>query len=260
MLIHVDFYSQALGMDTSLYAVLPQGRPLAATGRSVTMPGNVRTLFLLHGRSDDHSAWIRRTSIERYAEEKGLAVVMPDAGLSYYADMAHGQDYFTYITEELPLFVRSILPLSRERKGTYIAGLSMGGYGAMKAALRRPELFSEVGSFSGTLDLARWTTLCRKNGNRQALRTFENAFGDPDALTGTGNDMFLLLRELKASGKPLPRIYQCCGTSDFLYEGNRSFREFCGREDVPVTYEEWPGVHDWTFWEEAIRRFLAWLP
>lgn len=251
MRIHVDFRSHALGMDTSFYALLPQD------GLSA---GKRRTLFLLHGRSDDHGAWVRRTSIERYAEEKGLAVVMPDGGLSYYADMVHGPDYFTYLTEELPPFVRSLLPLSREREDTWIAGLSMGGYGAMKAALRRPDLFSRAGSFSGALDLAGWIGLCRGNGNRQALRVFANAFGDPDTIPGTCHDLFRLLRELKASGKPLPRIYQCCGTGDFLHGGNARFRDFCGQEDVPLTYEEWPGAHDWAFWDEAVRRFLSWLP
>ncbi len=260
MLVHVDFHSEALGTSASFFAVLPQGRPFETTGRFAPLAGNWRTLFLLHGRTDDHSAWVRRTSIERYAEEKGLAVVMPDAGLSYYADMVHGPEYFTYISEELPLVVRSILPLTREREGTYIAGLSMGGYGAMKIALRRPDLFSRVGSFSGTLDLASWIQICRKNGNRQILRILENSFGDPDAVTGTGNDVFHLLRELKASGKQPPRIYQCCGTEDFLHGVNLSFMEFCAREDVPVAYEEWPGGHDWTFWDQAIRRFLAWLP
>ncbi len=260
MLVHVDFHSEALGRSTSLYAVLPQARPIETTGRFAPLQGGLKTLFLLHGRTDDYSAWVRRTSIERYAEEKGLAVVMPDAGLSYYADMAHGPEYFTYISEELPLIARSILPLTREREGTYIAGLSMGGYGAMKIALRRPDLFSRVGSFSGTLDLASWVQICRKNGNRDVLEILENSFGDPDAVTGTGNDVFHLLRELMASGSQPPRIYQCCGTGDFLHGVNLSFKEFCAREDVPVDYEEWPGGHDWDFWDQAIRRFLAWLP
>jgi putative tributyrin esterase len=260
VLIHVNLHSEALGSSTSLYAALPQGRPLERTGRFAPLEGGVKTLFLLHGRADDHGAWIRRTSVERYAEEKGLAVVMPDAGLSYYADMVHGQDYFTYLTEELPLLVRSILPLTPDREGTYIAGNSMGGYGAMKAALRRPDLFSRVGSFSGTLDLAAWIRLCRRNGNAGVLKIFENSFGDPDAVAGTGNDLMHLIRELKASGGSSPDIYQCCGSGDFLHELNLGFREFCAGANVPVTYEEWQGGHDWSFWDGAIRRFLAWLP
>jgi putative tributyrin esterase len=260
VLAHFNLHSEALGTSTSLYVALPQGSPLEATGRFAPFGGNLRTLFLLHGRKDDHSAWVRRTSIERYAEGKGLAVVMPDAGLSYYADMVHGPDYFAYITEELPLLIRSILPLTLEREGTYVAGLSMGGYGAVKAALRRPDLISRAGSFSGTLDLAGWIRLCRKNGNLRVLKILENSFGEPDSVTGTGNDVLHLLRELKASGKQPPHIYQCCGTADLLHDVNLSFREFCAREDVPVTYDEWPGGHDWAFWDEAIRRFLAWLP
>lgn len=96
-------------------------------------------LYLLHGLSDDHTIWHRRTSIERYVSALGLAVVMPNVGKSFYTDMANGGNYFTFITEELPTLVQSYFPVSAKREDNFIAGLSMGGYGAFKVALSCPE-------------------------------------------------------------------------------------------------------------------------
>ena len=259
-LFHVNFYSEALGLCTSLYAVLPQRRPFAETGKFSAGTEKFRTLFLLHGRTDDHTIWLRRTSIDRYAEEKGIAVIMPEVNLSYYSDMKHGLDYFTYVADELPEVARSFFPLSRERKDTYVAGVSMGGYGAMKTALRRPETFSRVGAFSGSVDLRFWMDLCRKNKSAAHLRLFENCFGEPPVFEGTENDVFHLVRRLKEIGTQVPAMYQCCGTEDFLYQANLNFRDLCLKEGLDLTYEEWPGVHEWGFWDVAIQRFLKWLP
>jgi len=259
-LFHVNFFSEALDMNTSLYAVVPQKRPFAESGKFHVGTEKYRTLFLLHGRTDDHTIWLRRTSVERYAEEKGIAVIMPEVHLSYYSDMKHGLDYFTYVADELPAVARSFFPLSDRREDTYVAGLSMGGYGAVKVGLRRPESFSRIGAFSGSVDILYWMDLCRKNKSVMHLKLFGNSFGDPAAVAGTEDDLFHLVRRLKASGSRIPPVYQCCGTEDFLYQANVNFRDLCRKEGVDLTYEEWPGEHEWGFWDEAIRRFLAWLP
>src|SRR5687768_14990413 len=131
-LIHCDFFSDVLGLSTSMTVILPQ-----ATTRQIGMNGAVRadahaTLYLLHGMSDDHTMWVRRTSIERYVTPLGLAVVMPAVHRSFYTDMAHGANYWTFISEELPLLARSFFPLATRREANFVAGLSMGGYGAFK--------------------------------------------------------------------------------------------------------------------------------
>ena len=131
----VDSYADTLGMETRMHVLLPE-----------RLQGKARTLYLLHGMSDDEGTWMRRTAIDRYAEEKDLAVVMPDGGLGWYTDMHIGFPWFTYITQELPAICRSFFPnMSEKREDTFVAGLSMGGYGALKCALRAPETYCARG-------------------------------------------------------------------------------------------------------------------
>src|SRR5438105_15742137 len=117
--LDVHAYSEALGVQVNFHVLLPQ-----------QTRAQFPVLWLLHGLSDDHTIWLRRTSIERYAAEKNLAVVMPAAGRSYYQDMANGARYWTFLTEELPAMCRAWFPLSSRREENFAAGLSMGGYGA----------------------------------------------------------------------------------------------------------------------------------
>ena len=152
----VDFYADALGVETRMHVLLPQ-----------RLTGRAKTLYLLHGMSDDEGTWMRRTAIDRYAEEKDLAVVMPDGGLGWYTDMRRGLPWFTFVSKELPALCRRFFPiLSGRREDTYIGGLSMGGYGALKCGLRAPETFSKVISLSGALDAADTasTTPSRRRG------------------------------------------------------------------------------------------------
>ena len=147
-LIHVNFFSEALGMCASCDVILPQ-RATRQIGMAAAARGDKHpVLWLLHGASDDQTIWQRRTSIERYAAPLGLAVVMPAVSLSSYADMAHGGKYYTYIAKELPEIMRSMFPLSEKREDNFIAGLSMGGHGCMKIGLANPENYAAIGCFS----------------------------------------------------------------------------------------------------------------
>ena len=140
-LMHVQFFSNELQMETALDAIIP---------RSCARPCPV--LYLLHGCSDDHTIWQRRTAIERYADPLGLAVIMPGVARSFFTDMASGPRYYSFVSEELPGLVRGWFPVSRLRRDTYVAGLSMGGYGAFKLAMRHPENYAAAASLSGALD------------------------------------------------------------------------------------------------------------
>ena len=148
-LIELKFFSQSLGMQTEAYVVIPQKSTKGEIGiKGKSKDKEYKCLYLLHGLSDDHSIWLRRTSIERYAADYGACIVMPCGARSFYTDMKYGMKYFSYITEELPSIVSEFLKVSNKREDTYIAGLSMGGYGALKAALKKPEVFCAAAGLS----------------------------------------------------------------------------------------------------------------
>ena len=151
--INCSFKSALLGKAVTLNAVIPQA---SSPYRYGELSGKrYRTVFLLHGLSDDHSAWSRYSSIERYADLYNVAVIMPDGGRSFYTDAANGFPYWSFISEELPALTAELFPISLKREDCFAAGLSMGGYGALKLALRHPERFAAVGALSPVVDLKR---------------------------------------------------------------------------------------------------------
>ena len=257
--IDCHFSSEALGIATALYAVIPQ--PAAGQIGMTTRgrrSGRYPVLYLLHGLSDDHTIWMRRTSIERYAAERGIAVIMPAAGRSFYQDMAAGPRYWTHISEEVPRLARSLFPLSDRREDTYVAGLSMGGYGAFRMALDRPDRYAAAGSFSGAVDVA-------ERGRRVDQSTvfgrveMEWMFGRGRKIAGTEVDLFHLARRVARSRGAKPRLFQYCGTADFLYADNLRFRDHAQRLKLDVTFRENDGNHGWAWWDEQILAFLKWI-
>ncbi|MGI5893492.1 MAG: alpha/beta hydrolase [Candidatus Merdivicinus sp.] len=255
-LMHVDFFSNVLGMCVQADVIIPQRTTgqigMEGKGGSEKYP----TLYLLHGMSDDQTIWQRRTSIERYANDLGLAVVMPTTHLAWYTDTQYGYRYFTYISEELPQICRSFFNgMSDRREDTFAAGLSMGGYGAFKLGLRASETFSAVASLSGALDI-------RTIGDRHSARKqlFEGIFGDLSKVAGSENDLFWLAEQLAASNKPKPMMYQWCGTEDSLYPQNLLMRDHLIQLGYDLTYEESHGDHRWEYWDEKIQSVLQWLP
>lgn len=242
----VDYYADALGVQTRMHVLLPQR--LAA--------GKAKTLYLLHGMSDDEGTWMRRTSIERYAEEKGLAVVMPDGGLGWYTDMYRGLAWFKFISGELPALCRRFFPiLSDKREDTYIGGNSMGGYGALKCALRAPQTFSRVISLSGALDAA---DNAINNTVPATRRYWEDVFGPAEDVSGSENDLFAAATALTDPALR-PRIYMWCGTEDFLYAQNIRMRDHLRALGYDLTHEESPGGHQWQHWDKKIADALDWL-
>lgn len=255
-MITCRFYSEALQLSSTMTVILPQQTQTQIGMHSRTDADKHPTLYLLHGYTDDDSIWLRRTSIERYVAPLGLAVVMPNVHQSFYTDMKYGNRYWTFLTEELPALARSFFPLSADPADQFAAGLSMGGYGAMKWALRCPDRISAAASLSGALDMAEHL---RSGRGLELKELFRLIYGEDD-IAGTDHDLIWLLKEAARSGVQLPRLYQCCGTEDFLYEDNVAFREACTAAGHDLTYEEGPGDHNWEYWDRKIQDVLAWLP
>lgn len=250
------FFSETLGLMSTMHVLLPQ-RTRADAGRKRTP--KYRMLYLLHGHSDDHTAWQRWTSIERYVEGLDLAVVMPAVHLSFYNDMAHGGRYWQFISEEVPTLVRDVFSLSPRREDNFVAGLSMGGYGAFKLALTHPDRYAAAASLSGATDINEVIKPVKNDPQNKAWQAeMRTVFGDLSKVPGSKHDLFALAKKIaRASVKP--RLYQCCGTEDFLYTDNIRFRDFVRRLPLDLTYEEGPGEHNWGYWDMMIQHVLAWI-
>jgi putative tributyrin esterase len=244
--LQVQFFSDALGLCSSVNVLLPQAE---ARARDREVP----VVYLLHGHSDDHTMWMRRTAVERHAEVLApeFAVVMPAVDKSFYSDMKHGNRYWTYVSEELPQVMSSLFPLSGRREDTFSAGLSMGGYGALKLALNRPERFLACASFSGACEMGeRLKNLDLGDGFNRALL---DIFGSEQDFQHSENDL-MWQAERVAKGEYIPKIYMACGTKDFLYENNLKFLEHLRKLGLPVTWEATPGrEHTWDYWDEQVQ-------
>jgi S-formylglutathione hydrolase FrmB len=255
ILNEVNFFSETLGVRSTLNVLLPQ-RLLAANSKRSP---KYRTLFLLHGYSDDHTAWLRWTSIEKYAEARGLAVVMPAVNLSFYTDMAHGGKYWQFVSEEVPAVARDVFSLSAKREDNFVAGLSMGGYGAFKLALTYPERYAAAASLSGAVALREVVKEHEEDPAYEAwLIHMRDVFGDLNKIPNSKHDLFTLAK--KVAKLPVkPRLYQCCGTEDFLYADNILFRDAVRKLPLDLTYEEGPGEHVWSYWDKMIQNVLVWM-
>ena len=272
--MRTDFFAESLGMGTSMVVLMPQaaagigmegsdgasgaagadGAGVDGTGRdgagAAGRGRGVPVLYLLHGLSDDCTIWERRTSIERYATEKGIAVVMPEVRRSFYADEAVGEKYWTFIAEELPELIARTFRISTAREDTFVAGLSMGGFGAFKLALNHPERFAAAASLSGVLDA---TSLDLSWTGTLGERVWAGR-----EIAGTEDDLLGLLAQ--ADPAALPSLFLDCGTEDELLDHNRRFITAAEERGVELASRLRPGAHTWDFWDESIQDVLDWLP
>jgi len=258
--MQIELFSETLGLADTVSVLVPQRlrRKEGHVSRHFRKPYPV--LYLLHGGSDNHTSWMRKTSLERYVEELGIVVVMPSAQYSFYADQKTGFPYFTYLSEELPSIIGDLLPVSSEREDTFAAGLSMGGYGAFKLGISCPDRFAAVASLSGSLDQRDRLGPNPAIGNQMMLAMAKLTFGSIEQYERSENDLAWMLEQHLARGAKLPRFYMACGTKDFNYAINNEFyRRFGSR--LSLDYEVAPERgHEWSFWDEYIQRVLQWLP
>lgn len=246
-LLTCDLFSETLEVTTTISVVLPQATEDqigVAAGRA---DGPPPVLYLLHGLTDDHTAWQRFTSIERYAVAAGLAVVMPSVHHSFYADEVHGHPYWTFVSAELPALVHTFFRVSDRPDDTFVAGLSMGGYGALKLALTHPDRYAAAASLSGALDIR--YLIGREDRAALLHRAFDDTIRDAD-------DLFALL----AGAPRVPPLYVGCGTDDLLMESNERFIAAATTAGADLTTDLRPGDHEWALWDAMIQDVIAWLP
>jgi len=248
-LIRIDHVPETVKVNLPLNIILPD------LGRMNGVPvARRKVLYLLHGLSDDASAWQRYSSIETLADAYGLVVVMPSAGRSFYTDQPNGQRYFTYLTEELPHYLADVFGLTPRREDTFIAGNSMGGYGAFKAALHFPDRFGAAASFSGVLAIAVLALLPDTDPRKEE---FALLFGGLDNLAGGEHDPAVWLERAAKDPSRLPRLFISVSRQEDIYPLSGMFHAACQSAGVQSEYYEEDGAHDWFFWDGQIRRFLA---
>lgn len=242
-------FSKVLQLETGICVVVPQSRTQAPTGEKR------KVLYLLHGYSDGYTSWLYKSNIAEYVQTRNIAVVMPEVHHSFYTDMKYGMQYFTYITQELPEICADLFPISKRREDTFVAGLSMGGYGAMKCALSYPNRYAGVAALSGALDMQR---ILEANLNGQRGRSGQEmmAFWGSDKADKSADLYYLADKTAKKKADRRPKIYMACGKQDFLVEANREFSKKLESLDYDLLYEEWDGVHNWNFWDTAIQKAL----
>ena len=232
-LFTVDFQSYSLHKQTTVHVLCPQ---------EVDRASGFPSLLLLHGMTDDQG-WIRHSLVENYAQKQGVCLVIPNADLSFYTDMAYGGDYLTFLAEELPDFFGNYFPMVNMRKNRFVAGNSMGGYGAFLLAMRYPQMFSAAFSLSGPMKIS-W--IYRILSDKKLTEVF--ASGDTDKLE-------LTVRQIAADERipdllinSLVDLYAFCGKQDYHYESNLLFSEIVRPLGINYQLRTGKGGHDWDYW------------
>lgn len=266
MLLRCNYYSPVLYRNTDINIIIPT--PHSDGGALQT---EYKVLYLLHGLHGDANSWLYRSNIERYANDTGIIVVMPAVNNSFYQDMAYGEKFFTYLTKELPEYIQTLFPVSKKREDTFIAGLSMGGYGAWYLGLKCPEQYAAAASLSGFLDAGFRVTpppipagvdlsaVSAAELSRMIPPFMFHAFGDVTKLAGSDRDIFTLFEQDKAAST-LPRLYQSCGTRDYLHPMNRLVNRRLTEMGAEIAYREIPDMeHEWDCWDLEIQNVLKWV-
>ena len=250
----IEYYSHALCRETSFEMLIPNDPRSEVQG---TEKKPMRTLFLLHGYTGKAGNYVPYDLPEKY----NFAIVMPSAENSFYLNgLSTGHAFQTFVGEEMVEYIRGTFHLAMKPEDTCIAGLSMGGFGALHTGLAYPETFSKIGAMSSAFIHHEVAQMKPGKGNEVAnYDYYRECFGEPELLEASDNNPETLVTKLKAAGKKIPAIYLTCGTEDFLIENNRRMHRFLEEEKVPHEYHEAPGIHDMVFWSAHIRKIVEWM-
>lgn len=255
-LVNLNYYSMALKTPVDVNVLLPEIKK-ADEGVGLPPVEEYKTVWLFHGMSGDQNSWIRRTDVDLYCTRHGVAFVMPGIGDHWYTNTPSGMRYFDFVAEELPDVCRRYFRgMSAKREMNFVAGCSMGGYGALRCALTHPESYAGCGVFSGALDI------CRK-GRSVNMDLWRNLFDynmvSADELEGTEHDLFHLAKKRTEEGVDLPALYFRCGTEDGLIHVNRLYHDHLNSLGIDHQYEEAPGAHQWAFFGPSLEKALLYF-
>ena len=269
-LCRTDYYSPVMKMRMGVNVIIPEnkwGYSLADRPAGYRYP----TVWLFCGGGFDHSDWSRYTAVELFAAQKGVAVVMPGISYAAYMDTAEGDyRYWTQITEELPEYLRRVFPLSEKREENFVAGFSMGGYGAFKFAMQHPEMFAACGTFAGPIGLIPRKPIApdeklgqpclRDDFCEEAFGTLWAAFGSAAKLRNTPSDNLYMLEKHLAAGTDLPKFYIAVGAQDPTAPENYPVMDYMHQIGLEFEDIRDQGYHDWEYCNRHIEKYLNWIP
>lgn len=256
--IQVNVMSECLMRTVNINVILPVDK-FGVPGAQTQADRPFKTLYLLHGIFGSQVDWVNGTRLQRWAEEKNLAVVMPAGENLFYVDQEATHNlYGEFVGRELVDLTRRMFPLSRRREDTFIGGLSMGGYGALRNGLKYSDTFGGIAALSAAdfSDPGRW-----QEDAKEFFRTrryVEAVLGSREAFPGSDRDVRALAARPYDGEKA--KVYIACGLDDPLLPANRGLRDCLRQNGFPVTYEEAPGAHEWDFWDSQIKKVIDWLP
>lgn len=238
------YFSTAIGVQLGARILIPESGPIGKP-----------TLYLLHGLSDDHSIWHRRSSVERYVEPCDLVVVMPNGGRGFYTNAEVGPRWGDAIGHELIANVERWFSVAQTADSRFIAGLSMGGYGALRLALSIPGTYGHAASMSGAVMIGSQPVVnpLRSSDYQDEI---SRIFGRNPV--GSNHDLVTLAERCKTSNN-LPRLWMDCGTSDFLFDDNQTFHAQLNALNIPIEYTVSDGSHDWQYWNRVLPDVLRWM-
>ncbi|MDO5849181.1 MAG: alpha/beta hydrolase-fold protein [Methanobrevibacter sp.] len=256
-----DFKSKELKKSTPITVILPSDNINYLEGIDSSAKPPFKTLYLLHGMFGNNETFVYNTLIRSFATDNNLAVVMPSCDNSFYLNNPPAYEYYSnYVGEELVNFTREIFPLSTKREDTFIAGFSMGGYGAIRTGLLYNDTFSAIGGISSALISHRLKYVVDEFKEVVDTKEYlESVFGDLSKVVGSDKDPEFLIDELLEKNKEIPKIFMTVGKNDFLRTENEAFHKFLVEKNVPVTFNEYPGEHTWDFCNTHIEQFIKWL-
>ena len=254
VLFRGDIKSKSLQRRTSISVILPADNVHFLQDTEEIVPQPYKTLYFLHGLYGSDDIVLANTSIQKFAEDHGIAIVIPCGDNSFYLDNEKSHAYYgEYVGQELLDITRNIFSLSDKREDTFIAGFSMGGYGAIRNGLKYCENFSKIGMISAALITDEIVNYADDDNVLRSGSFYESCFGDLDKIKNSDKDPKYLIEKCKN----IPDIYMACGVDDFLYEKNRDFHEFLTSKNIDATFAEAPGEHTWDFCDEHLKRFIS---
>lgn len=255
MILRGNVFSKTLEIETGIQIIVPNHYEVG---------GKYKVIYLLHGVVSNQDSLTDYTMLPAYVQAQNAIVIMPNVNRSFYTDQIYGQRFFSYVSEELPEICENVFNISSKREDTAVIGVSMGGYGALKCALSKPEVFGMCCAISsGCVFLKDFFEEMNSRGDdedfiavwgQQFINDFRAAFGNP--LVWKPEYELLSLAKNINENHIKPKLYMTCGTEDYLQSLNQAFSEEMGKLDFDFTYEALPGNHDWQFMNDGLKRSL----